>query len=152
MKKKTAWVGATSSYHCVAEDSRIPKMPVINPLQALVHPQTQKNYPAWIVNPQPQLLRFRLFWWIDLQIRNCDFNLPSNWWDGLLQTPEFAVLVLGFEKLGLELDNCGGPPAWPGGTARGLLRRRSRVRAPEPAALSYPPTSNFPSTYACVIE
>jgi hypothetical protein len=33
-KKK---VGETSSYHCVAEDSRIPKMPVINPLQALVH-------------------------------------------------------------------------------------------------------------------
>jgi hypothetical protein len=41
--------------------SRIPKMPVINPLQALVHAQTQKNYPAWIVNPQPQLLRIRLF-------------------------------------------------------------------------------------------
>ncbi len=34
----------------------------INPLQALVHPQTQKNYPAWIVNPQPQLLRIRLYW------------------------------------------------------------------------------------------
>ncbi len=27
----------------VAEDSKIPKMPVINPLQALVHPQTQKT-------------------------------------------------------------------------------------------------------------
>ncbi len=48
-------------YHCVAEDSRIPKMPVINPLQALVLPQTQINYPAWIVNPQPKLLRIRLF-------------------------------------------------------------------------------------------
>jgi hypothetical protein len=36
-------------------------MPVINPLQALVHPQTQKNYLAWIVNPQPQLLKIRLF-------------------------------------------------------------------------------------------
>jgi hypothetical protein len=36
-------------------------MPVINPLQALVHPQTQKHYPAWIVNPQPQLLRIRIF-------------------------------------------------------------------------------------------
>ncbi len=31
-------------------------MPVINPLQALVHPQTQLNYPAWIVNTQPLLL------------------------------------------------------------------------------------------------
>jgi hypothetical protein len=27
-------------------------MPVINPLQALVHSLTQKSYPAWIVNPQ----------------------------------------------------------------------------------------------------
>jgi hypothetical protein len=31
----------------------IPKMLVITPLQALVHQQTQKSYPAWIVNPQP---------------------------------------------------------------------------------------------------
>jgi hypothetical protein len=54
-------VGATSWYHWVAEDSKIPKMPVINPLQALVHPQTQENYPARVVNPQPQLLRIRLF-------------------------------------------------------------------------------------------
>jgi hypothetical protein len=36
-------VGAPSWYHCVAEDSRIQKMPVINRIQALVHPQTQKN-------------------------------------------------------------------------------------------------------------
>jgi hypothetical protein len=36
-------------------------MPVINPLQALVHPQTQKNYPAWIVNPQPKLLKICFF-------------------------------------------------------------------------------------------
>jgi hypothetical protein len=36
-------------------------MPAINPLQALVHSQTQKNYPAWIVNPQPQLLKICLF-------------------------------------------------------------------------------------------
>ncbi len=33
---------ATSWYHCVAEGSRIPKTPVINPLEALVHLQTQK--------------------------------------------------------------------------------------------------------------
>jgi hypothetical protein len=61
-EKKKSFVGTTSWYHCVAEDSRIPKMEVINPLQALVHPQTQKSYPAWIVNPQTQLLRIRLFW------------------------------------------------------------------------------------------
>ncbi len=62
MKEKNSRVGVKSWYHCVAENSRIPKMPVINPLQALVHSQTQKkNYPTWIVNPQPQLLRIRLF-------------------------------------------------------------------------------------------
>jgi hypothetical protein len=50
-EKKNCQVGAPSWYHCIADDSRIPKMPVINPLQALVHPQTQKNHPAWIVKP-----------------------------------------------------------------------------------------------------
>jgi hypothetical protein len=50
-QKKKTW------YNSVAEDFRMPKMPVINPLQALVHLQTQINYPAWIANPQPQLLR-----------------------------------------------------------------------------------------------
>ncbi len=39
-------------------------MPVINPLQGLVHLQTQKNYPAWIVNPQPQLLRICFFFFL----------------------------------------------------------------------------------------
>jgi hypothetical protein len=43
MKKKNSWVGVTSWYHYVAEDSRIPKLPIINRLQALVHPQTQKK-------------------------------------------------------------------------------------------------------------
>ncbi len=59
-EKKNSQVEMTSWYHCVAGDSTIPKMPVINHLQALVHLQTQKNYPAWIVNPQPQLLRICL--------------------------------------------------------------------------------------------
>jgi hypothetical protein len=55
-------------------------MPVITPLQALVHPQTQKNYPAWIVKPQPQFLTIRFFCKKkkkkkkDLQIRNCGFQ------------------------------------------------------------------------------
>jgi hypothetical protein len=60
-ERKTLELGVTSRYHCVAEDSRISKMPVINTLQALVHPVTPKNYPACIVNPQPQLLRIRIF-------------------------------------------------------------------------------------------
>ncbi len=46
-------------------------MPVINPFQALVHPQTQKIYPAWIVNPQPRLLKIRLF----LVNRSADYEL-----------------------------------------------------------------------------
>jgi hypothetical protein len=35
--------GKTPWYHYEAEDSTIPKMPVINSLQALVHPQTKKK-------------------------------------------------------------------------------------------------------------
>jgi hypothetical protein len=107
MNKKNSCVGVTSGYHGVAENSRIPKMPYINHLQALVHPQTQRNYPAWIVNLQPQLLRIRLFGKYICRLGTVDSNLPSNWWVSLLQKSEFAVLFLGFEKLGLELDNCG---------------------------------------------
>jgi hypothetical protein len=51
--------------YSVADDSRISKMSVINPQKGLVHPQTQnekkKTLPEWIVHPQPQLLRIRLF-------------------------------------------------------------------------------------------
>ncbi len=36
-----------------------------------------------------------------------NFNLPSNWWLSQLQKSEFAVLDLGFEILGLRLDNRG---------------------------------------------
>jgi hypothetical protein len=54
-------------------------MPAINHLQALVHPQTQKNYPAWIVNPQPQYLRIRFFLGeLICLLGIVDFNLPSN--------------------------------------------------------------------------
>jgi hypothetical protein len=61
-KKLLSWgKWATSWYHCVAEDSRIPKMPVINPLQALIHPRTQRNYPAWIVYPHPNFSEFAIF-------------------------------------------------------------------------------------------
>jgi hypothetical protein len=79
-------IEATSWYHCVADH-------VIDPLQALLHPQTQKkNYPPWIVNPQPQLPGIHLFagkqiWRLGI----VDFNLPSNWWVCLLQKPEFWV-------------------------------------------------------------
>jgi hypothetical protein len=49
-------------------------MPVINRLQAIVYLPTQKNYPAWIVNPQRQLLRIRLFGRLGI----VDVNLQSN--------------------------------------------------------------------------
>ncbi len=101
--KKYSWVGLTSWYHCVAEDSMIPKMPVINPLQAHVDLQTQKSYPAW--NQTFQNLPF-------LVNRSADLELwisvcPRNWWVSQLQKSKFAVLDLGFENLGLGLDNCG---------------------------------------------
>jgi hypothetical protein len=35
-------------------------MPVINPLKALFNLQSQKHYPAQIVNLQPKLLRIHL--------------------------------------------------------------------------------------------
>ncbi len=105
-EKKNSWIWATSWYHCVTEDSRISKMSVINPLQARVHLQTRKNYHAWIANPQPQLIRIFLFCLIDLHIRNCELQSYKQLWVSQLQKSEFAVLVLGFEKLGLELDDC----------------------------------------------
>jgi hypothetical protein len=42
------------------------------------------------------------------------FNLPRNWWVSRLQKSEFAVLVLGFEKLGTwNLTIVGGQPKKP---------------------------------------
>jgi hypothetical protein len=85
-------------------------MPAINPLQALVHPQTQKkkkNYPAWIVNPQPHVLKIRLFWQIALQIRNCESQSPKELMSHTAPKSKFAAQILDFEELGLGLDNCG---------------------------------------------
>jgi hypothetical protein len=106
-KKKNSWVGATFWYHWVADDSRIPKMPAINPLQALVHPQTQKNILHGLSIPNPNFSKFAFLGKYICRLGCVDFNLPSNSWVSLLQKSEFAVLVLGFEKLGLGLDNCG---------------------------------------------
>jgi hypothetical protein len=54
-KKKTVDLGRhlSSLYHCIAGDSMIPNMPVINPLQALLHPQTQETilHGLSILNP-----------------------------------------------------------------------------------------------------
>ncbi len=83
-------------------------MPFINPLQALVHSQTHKNYPAWIVNPQPQLFKICLF----LVNRPADYELSISIFQAIdelvcSKNPNFLVILLGFEKLGLGLDNCG---------------------------------------------
>jgi hypothetical protein len=62
MKKKTSLIGATSWYHCVAEDSGISKMPVINPIQALVHLQTQKKTILHGLSiPNPNFSEFSIF-------------------------------------------------------------------------------------------
>jgi hypothetical protein len=78
MKKKSV-VEATSWYHCVAEDSRIPKMPVINPLQASVHPQTQKKTALrGLSSPNPNFSEFAIFGKQICRLGIVDFNLPSN--------------------------------------------------------------------------
>jgi hypothetical protein len=66
----------TSWYHCVAEEFRIPKMPVINPLPALVHLQTQKKTILHGLSiPNPNFSKFAIFGkLIDLQMRNCGFQ------------------------------------------------------------------------------
>jgi hypothetical protein len=64
MKKKKCRVEATSWYHCVAEDSRIPKMSVINPLRAFVHPQTQRKKKTALhgmSSPNPNFSEFAIF-------------------------------------------------------------------------------------------
>jgi hypothetical protein len=77
-KKKNSRVGATSWYHCVADDSRITKMPVINPLQALVHPQTQKKTILHGLSiPNPNFSEFAFFGYL-CRLGIVDFNLLSN--------------------------------------------------------------------------
>jgi hypothetical protein len=56
--KKNSCGGATSWYHCVAEDSRIPKMPAINPPQALIQPQTQETILNGLSIPNPNFSEF----------------------------------------------------------------------------------------------
>ncbi len=94
----------TSWNHCIAEDSRIPKTPVINPLNALVHRQTEKTilYGLPISNPNFSEFAFLVYTSV-----NVDINFPGNWWVSQLQNSKFSVLLLGFQTLGLELDNRG---------------------------------------------
>ncbi len=60
-------------------------MQVIHTLKALiVHLQAQKkNDPAWIVDPQPQLLKICLFGKYIRRLGIVNFNLSSNWWISL---------------------------------------------------------------------
>jgi hypothetical protein len=61
MRKKLLF-GATSWYHYIADDSRIPKVPAISPLQALVHPQTQKkNILHGLSSLNPNFSEFAIF-------------------------------------------------------------------------------------------
>jgi uncharacterized protein (DUF1501 family) len=59
----------------------MPKMPVINPLQALVHPQTQKGKKTILHGlsiPNPNFSEFAFFDKYICRLRIVDFNLPSN--------------------------------------------------------------------------
>jgi hypothetical protein len=120
-KKKKTRIGAASWYRRVADDSRIPKMPVITPQNALVHPQTQKkkNLPGLSCKYATPTFQKLPFWQIYSQIWNCGFfsivefmswSAPracaQAWrnWQFLIfqfQQSKFAVLLLGFEKWGL---------------------------------------------------
>jgi hypothetical protein len=55
-------------------------MPVINPFQALVHPQTKKKktilHGLWI--PNPNFAEFAFFGKYICRLGIVDFNLPSN--------------------------------------------------------------------------
>jgi hypothetical protein len=62
----------------VAEDSRIPKMPVINPLQALAHPQTQKNILHGLSIPNHNFSEFAFFGKYICRLGIVYFNIPSN--------------------------------------------------------------------------
>jgi hypothetical protein len=78
-EKRNSWVGGTSWYHCVADDSRIPKMLVFNPFQALVHPQTQKKTILHGLSiPNPNFSEFTLFGKKICRLGIVDVNLPSN--------------------------------------------------------------------------
>jgi hypothetical protein len=60
-KKLSSW---GDRYHGVAEDSRIPKLPVMNPLQALVHPQRRKLKKTilhGLSSPNPNFSEFAFF-------------------------------------------------------------------------------------------
>ncbi len=57
--------------------------------------------------PNPNFSEFTFFDNYICRLGIVDFNLPSHSWVSQIQKSEFAVLVLGFEKLELELDNCG---------------------------------------------
>jgi hypothetical protein len=75
---KICWIVTASWYHRITDDTRIPKMPANNPQKALVHQQTQITSPAWIVNPQPQLLKIRLYGRYICKAGIVDYNLSSN--------------------------------------------------------------------------
>jgi hypothetical protein len=97
-------------------------MPIINPLKPLVIPtQTQKKSPPKDSQPpSPTSQKIRLFGKYICILGMVDFNPPRNWWVSLLLMHElkhgdigkswfchFKNPIPGFERLGLELDNCG---------------------------------------------
>jgi hypothetical protein len=56
----------------------IPKMLVINPLQALVHPQTQNTILHGLSIPNPNFSEFAIFGKKMCSLEIMHFNLPIN--------------------------------------------------------------------------
>jgi hypothetical protein len=66
-----------SWYRCIAEDYGVPKMPAINPLQALVQLQTQKKTILQGLSiPNPNFSEFAFLVTI-CRLGIVDFNIPS---------------------------------------------------------------------------
>jgi hypothetical protein len=59
--EKNCQVEATSCYHCLAEDYRIPKMPVIHPLQAFVIRKLKKIALHGLSSINPNFSEFAIF-------------------------------------------------------------------------------------------
>ncbi len=102
-----SWVGATSWYHCVAEDSKIQKCRSLTLSKHLFIRKLKKTALHGLSSPNPNFSEFAFFGKYICRLGIVDFNLPSNWWVSLLEKSEFSVVLLGFEKLGLGLDNRG---------------------------------------------
>ncbi len=108
---KNSWVGATSWYPCVAEDSRSPQMRTSTLSKHLFICKLNKKKLSCIcidcqsTTPTSQNSPFLVNRSADQELWLSIFQAIDEL--SLLQKSEFAVLDLGFEMLGLGLDSRG---------------------------------------------